>query len=98
MGSKRNERKEREKEMIAQMEEALKEQKQAESEGAEDTPKSEGGQLHCHKCKTLMENGKCPTCGYSVYVPMDARKQKKIRWIATGIMLVVFLIIFFATR
>ena len=100
---KRNERKAREQEIIAQMEEAMKEQ-QAENKGEEratdapQTPQTETPQFHCRKCKTLMENGKCPACGYSDYVPMDAKTQKKVRLILTGICVVVFLIIFLATR
>ena len=94
MSSKRNERKEREKEMIEQMNEALNEGKPEQTE----EPKKAGVQQHCHRCKVLMEDGKCPSCGQKMYVPMDAEKQKKIRWISTGIMLVVFLIIFLATR
>ena len=99
---KRNERKAREAEIIAQMEEALKEQ-QAEkievvTETEQEPPKTETPQFHCRKCKALMENGKCPACGYSDYVPMDAKMQKKIRLILTGVCVVVFLIIFLATR
>ena len=95
-------KKELEQEMIAQMEEALQEQKaaqaqaQAETEGEE--PKQETPQFHCRKCKTLMKDGKCPACGYSDYVPMDAKTQKRVRLILTGICVVAFIILFFATR
>ena len=98
---KRNERKARDAEIIAQMEEALKEQTAENAETTTEgqaTPPTEAPQFHCRKCKTLMENGKCPACGYSDYVPMDAKTQKKIRLILTGICVVVFLIIFLATR
>ena len=99
---KRSERKAREQEIIAQMNEALQEQQAnnqaVEAEGGVETPKTETPQFHCRKCKTLMENGKCPACGYSDYVPMDAKMQKKVRLILTGICVVAFLIIFFVTR
>ena len=91
-------RKEKEAEIIAQMEEALKEQAAEKAESAAETPQGEVQQFHCRRCKALMENGKCPACGYSDYVPMDAKMQKKIRWILTGICLLGFLIIFLATR
>ena len=89
-------KKELEQEMIAQMEEALQEQAQAETEGEE--PKQETPQFHCRKCKTLMKDGKCPACGYTDYVPMDAKTQKRVRLILTGICVVAFIILFFATR
>ncbi len=99
---KRNERKARDAEIIAQMEEALKEQTaenvETTTETEQNTPPTETPQFHCRKCKTLMKNGKCPACGYSDYVPMDVKTQKKIRLILTGICVVVFLIIFLATR
>ena len=101
---KRNERKARDAEIIAQMEEALKEQKTENEETVmvteteQEPPKTETPQFHCRKCNTLMKNGKCPACGYSDYVPMDAKTQKKIRLILTGVCVVVFLIIFLATR
>lgn len=97
---KKNERKAREAEIIAQMEEALTEQKaeKVEVETAQKPVQSEGMQFHCRRCKTVMKDGKCPACGYSDYVPMDAKTQKKIRLILTGICVVVFLVIFLATR
>ena len=90
----KSERKEQEKEIMSQMNEAMEEQKTEQAE----TPKRNGVQQHCHRCKVLMENGRCPSCGQKVYTPMDEQKQKKIRWITTGIGLLVFLVIFLATR
>lgn len=90
----KNERKEQEKEIMSQMNEAMEEQKTEQAEN----PKKNGVQQHCHRCKVLMENGRCPSCGQKVYTPMDEQKQKKIRWITTGIGLLVFLVIFLATR
>ena len=90
----KNERKEQEQEIMQQMNAAMQGTKPAQTE----MPKKDGVQQHCHRCKVLMENGKCPSCGQKMYVPMDEEKQKKIRWITTGIGLLVFLIIFLATR
>lgn len=55
-------------------------------------------QIHCRRCRTLMENGVCPTCGYKIYVPISEEKRKKIRNIGTIIALVAFLIIFVAIQ
>ena len=90
----KNERKQQEKEIMAQMKEVMQEEKPAQAEAS----KKNGMQIHCYKCKTLMENGKCPSCGHTVYVPMDEQKQKNIRWIAGGILFAVFLIVFLVTR
>ncbi len=93
-------KKELEQEMIAQMEEALQEQKAAQAQAQADgeEPSKETPQFHCRKCKTLMKDGKCPACGYTDYVPMDAKTQKRVRLILTGICVVAFIILFFATR
>ena len=99
-------RKEEEARIIAEMEAAMKEnaeQKRAQEE-EKTAPKTKAKvfgvfedktpeTMHCHKCKTLMENGVCPNCGYKMYVPMDSEKQKKIRWIATGVCVVVFFLL-----
>ena len=102
-------RRERERRMIAEMDAAMWGQRNS-SESAEDSTdkangekkgkvcvqpqKSAGQQLHCPRCKTLMENGKCPTCGHYIYVPMDKEKRNKIRWIVGGICMVGFAILF----
>ena len=104
-------RKEREKQMIAEMESALLEQKFPESKvektandgvptqtekpkkSSQNVQKNEP-KFHCPRCKTVMENGKCPTCGHYIYVPMDKEKQKKIRLIVGGICMVGFVILF----
>ena len=49
--------------------------------------------IHCRNCHTLMENGVCPTCGFKMYVPMDPKKQKMIRWISGGICVVIFIVL-----
>ena len=54
--------------------------------------------IHCKRCKTLMQNGVCPTCGYKTYVPMDEKKRKAVRLALTVVCIGVFLILFIATR
>ena len=51
-------------------------------------------QVHCKRCKTLMENGVCPSCGFKIYTPMDMEKREKIKMLTTIIGFVVFFAIF----
>ena len=51
-------------------------------------------QVHCKHCKTLMENGVCPSCGFKIYTPMDAKKREKIKLITTIIGFAIFFVIF----
>ena len=89
--------------ILAEMDEAMSAQTQetekVSKEGAEQqktkwyqdaTPT----EIHCKQCKTLMENGVCPNCGYHIYVPMDKKKRDRIRWIVGGVCLVAFLVVF----
>ena len=50
--------------------------------------------IHCKRCKTLMENGVCPVCGFRIYVPMDERKRKKVRIIVAAACIAVFAALF----
>ena len=52
-------------------------------------------QIHCRHCKTLMENGVCPSCGYKIYVPMDEKKSAKIKIALAVVLMVVFVVIMF---
>ena len=52
--------------------------------------------LHCKRCKTLMENGVCPTCGFKVYIPMETEKRNKIKLVVTAVAMVIFAVIFVA--
>ena len=54
--------------------------------------------IYCKRCKSRMENGVCPVCGYRIYMPMDEAKIKKIRLIVAGVCIVAFLAIFLALR
>jgi uncharacterized paraquat-inducible protein A len=98
----RQQKREEEARILAEMDEALKAQGLApisEPREKEEKYKREYDdtmpqKIHCRRCKTLMENGKCPVCGHTVYVPMNKQKQRKIKWIATGVLLVVFAALF----
>lgn len=94
----KKDKREKEKEILAQMDEAMQEETR---ETLAEKPKKIGffkdktpDEIHCHKCGTLMESGKCPNCGYTVYVPMDENKKKTVRWIVGGVCLVAFIILF----
>ena len=50
--------------------------------------------IHCPRCKTLMEKGKCHNCGYYVYVPMNEKTRNKIRLILGGILIAGMVIAF----
>ena len=50
--------------------------------------------IHCKRCKTLMENGVCPTCGFKVYIPMEKEKRNKIKLVITAVAMAVFVVMF----
>ena len=54
--------------------------------------------IHCKHCKTLMENGVCPNCGHTVYVPMDKKQREKTRLIVAVVMMAIFIIAFVAMQ
>lgn len=94
-------KREEEKKILAEMDEAMKEKTEEAQEGGKKKYKHFGlfedktpENLHCRRCKTLMENGVCPTCGFRSYVPMDEKKQKKIRFILTCVCLAAFVVLF----
>lgn len=101
----RQQKKEEEKRIIAEMEDALRE---ARGESVEETPPEASGKksvyatepdkIHCRRCKTLMENGVCPTCGYKIYMPMNDKKRNKIRLIAAIVFVAIGVIIFAISR
>lgn len=49
---------------------------------------------HCRKCKTMMQNGVCPTCGFKMYVPIDEKKLGKIKVVLTAVAMAVFVVLF----
>ncbi len=55
-------------------------------------------QIHCKRCKTLMEKGVCPNCGFRIYVPMEETKQKKIRLISSAILIVALILLVLFTK
>ncbi len=99
-------RKEREAEILKEMDEAMAEQQAQRGESApkekfklygifeEKTPET----LHCSRCRTELKDGVCPTCGFKTYVPMDEKKRKRIRWILTAVFLVGALVILLVTQ
>ena len=50
--------------------------------------------LHCKRCKTEMKDGVCPACGFRVYVPMDEKKQNKIKLVLTCVFMAIFVVLF----
>ena len=101
----RQQKKEEEKRIIAEMEDALRE---ARGESVEETPPEASGKksvyatepdkIHCRRCTTLMENGVCPTCGYKIYMPMNDKKRNKIRLITAIVFVAIGVIIFAISR
>ena len=108
----RKERKEEEKRIIAELDAAMAENKSNEAEEHEEVvsdvaqkPKKASfydattpEEVHCKRCKTLMENGVCPTCGFRIYVPMDKEKRDKIRLWVTVACLAVFFVLFLMSQ
>lgn len=96
----RKERREEEVRILADFQEALKENSgEAQKEESKEEKKAsfDGVQpqtIHCRKCKTLMENGVCPACGFTIYMPMSDAERKKIRRITTVVAVVVFIVLF----
>lgn len=96
----RAEKKAEEARIIAEMDEAMgktplgdtKEEKQA---GRYEV---KAQTMHCKRCKSVMENGVCPVCGFRVYMPMDEGKRKKIRWIVGGVCVAIFVAAFLILR
>lgn len=105
----RAEKRAEEEKIIAQMEEGLKERglsmpvssysggnkKKKHANGYDETMPEK---IHCKHCKTLMENGVCPVCGHTVYVPMAKEKRDKVRLIVAVVCMAVFVIAFIAVQ
>ncbi|MBO4939545.1 MAG: hypothetical protein J6D30_00765 [Clostridia bacterium] len=105
----RKERKEEERRIVAEMEEAMQVYEKAQQE--EEPVQEQSGQkrrdiyddtlpeqIHCRHCRTLMENGVCPNCGFRIYVPMAKEKRDKIRLIVAGICMGIFVVLFIISQ
>ena len=89
----RKEKKAEEKRILAEFEQALQEERGGTLASEEESGQASGKnsfyasadpeRVHCKRCKTLMERGVCPACGYKIYQPMSEEKRKKIRSIVT---------------
>ena len=100
----RKQKREEEKKILQELDEAMAESAAKEQENADEAEKKglfkdkTPTTLHCKRCKTVMEKGTCPVCGFRMYVPMDENKKKTIRWIVGGVCVIGFLLIFILTR
>ena len=79
-------------ERAEQGEKEEKEEKSASAPTTAPVPKETG--YHCRKCRAVMQNGVCPTCGFKMYVPMDEKKLGKIKLVLTVVGMAIFLAIF----
>ena len=96
------ERRAEERQILAQMNEAMEGQ---ETKTSAEKPKKQRKydssmpeKVHCKRCRTLMENGVCPACGFKIYVPMDEEKRKKIKLVVTVVAIAVFIALFVALQ
>lgn len=85
-------KKDEEKRILAEMDAEMK-KKEAET-GVKPTDGTPAHKMACPRCKGLMENGVCGTCGHKVYIPMDEKKRNKIRLIVGIVCVVAFVAIF----
>lgn len=103
----RKEKKAEEARILAEMKAALEEAERAEKEENGETAEEESACApkreqpafqepiyHCRRCKTVMQKGVCPTCGFKMYVPMDEKKLGKIKLVLTAIGMAVFIALF----
>ena len=93
----RKERKAEEERILAEFQEALKENREEGEKPKQTASALDATQpqtMHCRKCKTLMENGVCPACGFKMYMPMSEEERKKIRRVTTIVALAVFVVLF----
>ena len=94
--NKRRQKRERERQILAQMDAAMQEQAQTAEPQAPTTETPTQPVVHCKRCKTVMEKGVCLTCGFRIYQPIDETLRRKIRWTITGVCLIAFVIVYFA--
>ncbi len=94
---KRQRKREEERRILAELDAVVAAEKG--EEAPKETPSEEKREvLHCRRCRTVMEGGVCPTCGYKTYVPMSEEKRKKVRNILTVVFVGVFVVLFVALK
>ena len=102
----REQKRAEEKRIIAEMEEALQGKASLVEESAESNKTKQTNfygedlpeVLHCKRCKTKMEKGVCPVCGFKVYVPLRKEKRDKIRAVIATVSMVIFIILFLLSQ
>ncbi len=85
----RKEKKAEEKRILAELDAAVKAER-----GEEPSQNEKEQELHCRRCRAVMKEGVCPTCGFRIYTPMSEEKRKKIKGIATVVCLAIFIVLF----
>ncbi len=93
----RKERKEEEKRLLAELDEAVRRER-GERDGGEGEGEAPLQSARCRRCRSVTKKGRCPVCGYTEYVPMDEGKRKKIRTVVTVVALGIFLVMFLILR
>lgn len=88
----RKEKREEEQRIIREMEEALAPNGQTDSIPQDKTASTNEQKRFCRRCRAEIFSEKCHVCGYKEYVPMDEKKQKKIRLIVGGVCIAVFIV------
>jgi len=97
---KKQSRKEREAEILRQMEEPVEGEKQSGSQNADSNENknetfSKTEEFRCPNCNAILKNRKekCPKCGYNGYVPMSEPQTRRIKWILFFILLAIAIIV-----
>ncbi len=91
----RKQKKEEETRVLKEFDEALAAERGKTAEESTPAPKQK---YRCKRCKTELQEGVCPVCGYKIYTPMSEEKRKRIRFIVGGVCVVIFLILFFIVK
>lgn len=94
--TKRQQKKWEEERMIAEMDDAMQEQKAEEQAQKQERERQRANQTvsYCRRCKAETTGGVCKNCGYKEYIPMSEEQRKKIKNVLTVVLLGVFLVLF----